>query len=394
MVEDWEEYSRRHALRKGVLWGLGITAVAGGMVVGARELIKLTEDDPKFKITTKPAGDVTRPIDQDEVNRVYDGLYETIKVARDKAEATGKDLVILVAETHQSKLNLLNNIMVDDIAARLGVRKKVAETSMDLGSVMQTNREDYDSIRKQLIGNARKQEYCSESARKMMSDYTTLPEQDKRDADLAGTALFVVNGSPLEEQATTHHINALLRANVARDMTIVNGEPLNPRVSTEEKRLLPEFEDKVISIVKKQKGHRIAQYGHAHMVPIHKALKADPKVELVTLDTTNLELHGFDKIPAGTKLKGNVKAERYLEMWHMEHDAKENIRKVVTQGAEPASWGEAYKLAMSASFAHREGHAEVKDHLPKERAKVLQDLLADSLLESNRWQDAHKNRQK
>lgn len=72
-------------------------------------------------------GDESRPTNQADVTKLYNELFEKISKEKEEADKKGKKLTILLGENHNNRDALLVNLMIIDIASKIGVKNLVHE---------------------------------------------------------------------------------------------------------------------------------------------------------------------------------------------------------------------------------------------------------------------------
>ncbi|NBO19588.1 MAG: hypothetical protein EBV03_10280 [Proteobacteria bacterium] len=375
MPEKDPEISRREFLRSAAK---RTAAVGGGIALtGALAyLVPLAVYPEDYR----PAGDENATLTQAAVNAQYNQLYQQMKDAQQRARKSGKKLVVLVGEHHEYSLSLLHKLMVADIASRLGVKEMVHETSTDLVELSQNHRLMMEKVRAilQEKGTYRNKPYGA-----LLEAYDTLPEQEKKDVDMACTMSIIVPQYNKGKQ----HATAQFQSAVGQRLTLINGEGLDPRYTSTAERLQPKCEDKMAQCVQERPGDCVAGYGLTHVLPIRRALKADPKVELLTLDATNLKLSGVrHQLGPSDRMaltRRNAEVEAMLD--------EPDVTRLVLNGA-PPSYGRAHEMVMTSSFQHRCKTPGIPDAISEERAKLLQGMLAEVTGEYADKEKSAKNR--
>src|SRR5690606_7159349 len=113
-----------------------------------------------------------------------------------------------------------------------------------------------------------------------------------------------------------------------------------------------DVEQSMIDAIGRSHHHRISRNGLVHLPVLYKALKQDPRLHVVAIDTTNQQ-YGFEE---------DLHIQRLADIKALFSGHDPNVLKTVTHGAAP-DFITAYRMAMQASLAHRL-RPDVPDHLP------------------------------
>ncbi len=108
--------SRRDAAIAALVGGAGIAA--GYYLLGKKAPV--AEDDIELQLPSAP-------LTQDVVDKQYVELYTHLKNAKDAADKAQKPLIILAAEVHNNRNSLIADLMITDIASRLGIEDALIE---------------------------------------------------------------------------------------------------------------------------------------------------------------------------------------------------------------------------------------------------------------------------
>jgi hypothetical protein len=276
-------------------------------------------------------------IDADTAARHYEHIYNLIKAARDRAGDT-KRLVILVGEDHIDNLSLLHKLMIADAAKRLGIRHEVQETDTpqaymdDRQRALPKDKQYYASS----LQRAMKDDhiYAGMEQEALINGYPNSVGKDHEDMDISLMALKATElCRPIEgfHAVCAHQYMQML----GYDFT--NGDPNNGKFWT---RFGPRIENAMIASIRAEKEPCIAHYGQGHIPPLYHALKADPNIELLTIDTSN-------EITNAAK-PGGLTRKRLGELQKI----RPEIETLIIQGNQPTVQ-EATKIAIQASLAHR-----------------------------------------
>ncbi|MBY0407561.1 MAG: hypothetical protein K2Q01_07705, partial [Rickettsiales bacterium] len=142
-------------------------------------------------------------------------------------------------------------------------------------------------------------------------------------------------------------------------------------------RLTPECEKPMIDAVRQCPNSCVAHYGLTHVPALYHALKEEGKVELLTIDATNMKLSGIAQ-PVGSPDAMALK-QRHRELEAMCKEAK--MVRLVLNG-KPPSYSQAHEMVMTAAFTHRQNTPGVPDRLDGPMAKQLLSMLCDISQES------------
>jgi hypothetical protein len=302
----------------------------------------------------KPAGDVSHVLDQLAVNVLYAKLYEKIKQAMDGAASLDQKLVILLGEAHTYTHSLLQNLMIADIAARLGIKAVVIEGD-EIG--LRNN----EGKSQQLWKNA-SQANNSLGARNLPGNHCRdeLTAQEKKDIDLVAVVLRIAYA--LGPDKAEHHSEILDEFVRAHQSYLKVGDPLASQFSN---RLDEALEAAMATAIASVSENSIACYGYFHLPVLYDALASKSSIALLAFNTSNLKRKGTARYRI---------QRRFKRLAELERGPQPRIECPVINGALP-SRAMAYKIAMEASLHHRETAQGIADPLPANKAAALRSLM-------------------
>ena len=364
MTDNQQQPNRREFAKK-VRKGVVVAGLGAAGVAGIGHATRFIWDPLEFE----PLGNKNHPVRQQDVNKLYETIYNEIRDAKVQADEQSKELVILTGENHKEGLSGLQNLLILDAAYRQQIRTLVVETDetqqyMD-GRIEKTrtrqardiNRIKYDSEFGLLPGKY--QEWIAEHTKTSSSNSSTIQEQLVRLLILQGANLSdaVIKMQGEEESTGSLHEYDFTSHN---DFRVIDGDP-NFEFSDDCFSDVIE-KDGILPALMSVNGHRVANYGLLHIPFLMEELKQDENILPLIYDVSNGLRTGTDPSWEGQR------RDHYLK------NHADEITKHVLDGKSPGAF-EANTLALTASIVHRRDHAELSDHLPAEEANFYVGMI-------------------